>query len=459
MAWDYFVILAGMRTGSNLLQETLDAHPGIACHGELFNPVFVGHARADRMWGIDLAARNADPLALIARMRAKSDGLPGFRLFPDHDPRVLAHVLEDPRVAKIVLTRNPLEQYLSHRIAQATGQWRLGDATGARTARVRFDADGFAAHLADRQAHLRRIEHAFQVTGQTAFRLDYADLTDPDVLAGLARFLGVSGGLSTSGRTKKQNPAPPEELVDNPDEMLAALARSEFLTGASAAVWEPRRGPGMPRHVAGVRAPLLFLAMDTGGDPGVEGWMAALDGVDPSALRRGFTQRDLRAWRRDNPGARSFAVVRHPGHRLHAAFRALVAEAAHPRAQGIVQGYGVSLPEGGFDDPATERIAYLAFLGFVAANLDGQTGLPVHPSWATQAALLDGVASAVLPDAVLRADRLEKGLAWLAAEVGREAPAVALPPSPPPPFADDPEVAAAVARAHRRDMLAFGFGA
>ena len=454
MAWDYFVILAGMRTGSNLLQETLDAHPGIACHGELFNPVFVGRARADRMWGIDLAARNADPHALIARMRAKSDGLPGFRLFPDHDPRVLAHVLDAPRVAKVILTRNPLEQYLSHRIAQATGQWRLGDATGARTARVRFDADGFARHLADRQAHLRGIEHALQVTGQTAFRLDYGDLTDADVLAGLARFLGVDGALAPSTRTKKQNPAPPEELVENPGEMLAALAGPEFLTGdAAAAVWEPRRGPGMPRHVAAARAPLLFLSLDPGGDPGVEAWLAALDGVVPGDLRRGFTQRSLRAWRRANPGVRSFAVVRHPGHRLFAAFRMLAASPAAPRAQAIALGYGVDFGAKG----DAQRLAYLAFLGFVAANLDGQTGVPVHPSWATQAALLDGVAAAVVPDAVFRADRLEQGLIWLAAEVGRKAPDAALSPVPPLPFAGDPEVAAAVARAHRRDMLAFGF--
>jgi LPS sulfotransferase NodH len=448
MVWDCFVILAGMRTGSNLLQETLDAHPGIACHGELFNPVFIGRAGADRMWGIDLPARNADPMALIARMRAKSDGLPGFRLFPDHDPRVLAQVLDDRRAAKIILTRNPLEQYLSHRIAQATGQWRLGDAKGARIARVRFDAAEFAAHLADRQAHLARIERALQMTGQTAFRLDYADLTDPVVLAGLARFLGVPGDPVPSVRTKKQNPAPPEDLVENPAEMLAALAAPEVLIGA-AAVWEPRRGPGMPRHVAAARAPVLHLSLDPGGHPGVEAWLAALDGGTVADLRRDFTQRSLRAWRAAHPGARSFVVLRPPGQRLWAAFRSLAADPALARAQAIARGYGVDV--GG--DP---RTGYLAFLRFVAANLDGQTGVPVHPSWATQAALLAGVAEAVVPDAVLREDRLAQGLAWIAAEVGLPAPPVSLPAPGPDPWVGDAEVRAAVVRAHRRDVVAFG---
>jgi LPS sulfotransferase NodH len=457
MGWDSFVILGGMRTGSNLLQETLNTHPGLVCHGELFNPVFVGKARADRLWGIDIAARNADPVALLDQMKERTEGLPGFRLFPDHDPRVLDHVLADRRVAKIVLTRNPLDQHISHRIAQATGQWRLGDAKGARSATVRFDPAAFQTHLEERQAFLRKVDHTLQTTGQTAFRLDYADLTDAAVLTGLARFLGVEGGLAPSDRTKKQNPAPPEELVENPDEMLATLAGAEFLTGDSAAAtWEPRRGPGMPRHVAAAAAPVLFLALDPGGHERVEAWLAALDGAGTEALQRGFTQRSLRAWRQRNPGARSFTVLRHPALRLHAAFRMRIAAADSGLSQAIARGYDVPLPADGFPDRIAERAAYLAFLRFVAANLDGQTGVSVHPSWATLAALLSGVAGAVVPDVVLREDRLATGLAWLAAEVGLDAPAIPE-ATVTDPWDGDAEVAAAVARAHRRDFNAFGF--
>jgi hypothetical protein len=116
----------------------------------------------------------------------------------------------------------------------------------------------------------------------------------------------------------------------------------------------------------------------------------------------------------------------------------------------------VPLPVGGFDDATAERAAFLAFLGFVAANLNGQTGVAVHPSWASQSALLAGVASAVVPDIVLRYDRLASGLDWLAAEVGRSAPPVATKEEAGP-WDNDAEVAEAVARAHRRDFTAFGF--
>ena len=34
--FDLFVLLAGMRTGSNALEEALNLYPGLACYGEAF---------------------------------------------------------------------------------------------------------------------------------------------------------------------------------------------------------------------------------------------------------------------------------------------------------------------------------------------------------------------------------------------------------------------------------------
>ncbi len=41
--FDYFVVFAEMRTGSNFLETNLNAFEGIACYGEAFNPHFVGY--------------------------------------------------------------------------------------------------------------------------------------------------------------------------------------------------------------------------------------------------------------------------------------------------------------------------------------------------------------------------------------------------------------------------------
>ena len=71
-AFDYFVVLAGMRTGSNLLEEYLSAMPGVSSHGELFNPHFFGRPKETSQFGFTLETRDNDPIRVIAALRAAS---------------------------------------------------------------------------------------------------------------------------------------------------------------------------------------------------------------------------------------------------------------------------------------------------------------------------------------------------------------------------------------------------
>ncbi|MFT4620617.1 MAG: hypothetical protein ACI90Y_001947, partial [Polaromonas sp.] len=111
--YDYFVIFARMRTGSNFLERNLNSLPDLKCFGELFNPSFIAHARQKEYLGITLADREKDPMALVRRVQKEAPGLAGFRLFHDHDPRVRDEALRDPRCAKIILMRNPVDSYVS----------------------------------------------------------------------------------------------------------------------------------------------------------------------------------------------------------------------------------------------------------------------------------------------------------------------------------------------------------
>ena len=130
--FEYFVVLAGMRTGSNLLEEQLSAMPGIESHGELFNPHFFGKPETRKKWGLTTNQRDNDPVRVIELMKRAAEDLPGFRLFYDHDRRAIDHVLSDRGAAKIILTRRPIDSYVSLKIARKTGQWWLGDMTSAR---------------------------------------------------------------------------------------------------------------------------------------------------------------------------------------------------------------------------------------------------------------------------------------------------------------------------------------
>lgn len=460
--FDYFVIFAEMRTGSNLLEQNLGAVPGILCHGEVYNPTFIGRKNREELLGVTLAMREADPLGLLDRIIAAGVGLPGFRFFHDHDPRVLARCLEDRRCAKVVLTRNPLESYISLRIASQTGQWRLADVKTQKTALARFEAEGFERHLEARQAFQMQIQHALQVSGQTAFYIDYEDLADLAVLNGLAAFLGVEGrAAALPDKLKKQNPEALVEKVENPEEMEAALARLDRFNLSRTPNFEPRRGAGVPGLVAAEGAGLLYMPIRPGPDARVRGWMEAAGG----GLRRGFNQKSLRAWRQETGLHRSFTVLRHPLPRAHAAFCQHVVLGRFAGVRRVLRRlYKVRLPqemEPGAYDLAAHRAGFLAFLKFAKASLNGQASLRVDAVWASQAAVLEAYGRLAGPDLVLREERLQEGLDFLAAEVGCSAPKIA-PAEAEAPFAladvVDDEIEAACREAYQRDYATFGFG-
>lgn len=465
-AYDSFILFAEMRTGSNFLEANLNALDGVACLGEVFNPGFIGYPNRDDCLGVSREARDADPLALLERIRS-APGMNGFRFFHDHDPRACDAALDDPRVAKIILTRNPVDSYVSLKIARSTDQWKLTDVRRRRPARAEFDAAEFQQMLATLQDFQLKVLHRLQTSGQTAFHLAYEDLKDLDVINGLAAFLGLEARLKQLDQSLKiQNPEALDKKVSNFAEMEQALARLDRFDLGRTPNFEPRRGPQVPGFVAGAKVPLLHMPVRGGPEAQVEAWLAAAEGSS-GALERDFKQKTLRQWKRARPGHRSFAVLRHPAARAHAVFcERILLEGPGcfvDIRKKLQQRFKMPLPDRKATDWTVEqhRTAFLAFLDFLAANLNGQTPIRVDPHWATQSALIEGMAQFALPDQLIREDEMQDALPALAASVGlEEAPLPARAPEDAPfPLAriHDAEVEAKVADVYQRDYMTFGF--
>mgnify|MGYP000170973657 CR=1 FL=1 len=423
--FDLFVVFAEMRTGSNLLEDYLNQIDGVTCHGEAFNPNFIGYPKRDDILGVTHRQREDNPDRLLRAIRDKSEGLGGFRYFHDHDPRVLASILSDPRCAKIVLTRNPLDSYISLKIARATDQWKLTNVKNRKEAQAYFDLHEFERHLGKTQNFQLELMRALQVTGQSAFYIGYDDLHDTEVLSGLAHWLGAEANPDVfQANLKPQNPQPLSDKVANFSQMEVALRALDRFDLTRTPNFEPRRGPVVPSYVACARHPLLYLPIRSGPEERVTEWMTALDGGGADLITD-FNQKTLRGWLQDNPGHQRFTVLRHPLARAHAAFCDKILNSGPGTfakiRQQLERFHGLELPNNPQDpgyDPAAHKDAFEGFLRFLRANLNGQTGIRVDAHWASQVSCVQGMSDFCLPDRLLREEDLPEALPQMAEQLG-----------------------------------------
>jgi LPS sulfotransferase NodH len=468
--FQYFVVFAEMRTGSNFLEANLNAMPGVTCFGEAFNPHFIGYPNKTEILGLTQPDRDANPERLISRIQDEPGLIGGFRFFHDHDPRALELILNDPSCAKIILTRNPLDSYVSWKIAQQTGQWKLTNVKRRREALATFDADEFSQHVENAQKFQLKLLNGLQRSGQTAFYVAYEDLQDLEVINGLGAWLGAEAPLTELDNSlKPQNPQPVLSKVENPEAVVAALSGIDRFNLTRTPNFEPRRGGAIPSYVAGVQTGLLYMPIRSGPEAAIAKWLADLDNVAVKDLPQRMNQRDLRKWMREQPRHRSFTVLRHPVARAHHAFCTRILHTGPGSflqiRQTLRKQFKLPIPKDGPNDGYTRtahRKAFGGFLDFLKMNLSGQTPVRVDAVWCSQAQVLEGFSDFAPPDYILREDEVDTMLPWIAQQAGHAAPPIppVSAPDQPYPLEDiyDDEIEELVANIYQRDYLLFGFG-
>ena len=456
----YFAIFGAMRTGSNLLERSINQFSGLHCHGELFNPAFIGKRNQTELAGYTLSDREQDPQGLIAALAAQdTNTIPGFRIFDGHDRRITQLALQDPSCRRVFLRRDPLDSYVSLKIARKTDQWMLGNVKKRKTAQIIFDPAEYADYCAELSAYHADLRRVMSAAGQTAFEIGYSDLKDMSVLNGLAGYLGSDQVLNKLEEPiKRQNPEPLGQKVENYNEMCASL-KSGSATDGTARSTGPVIFRQMMRHFRANTADKLLYAHI----PGVDADPVAMWMADSPAQAVAFrNQKALTKWLEATPGAMSFTVVWHPVVRAYHVFCTRILSDGpdnypHIRKR-LADHHGVKLP-----DPypvSSEDVAgsFEAFCMFLKANLAEQTGIRIDKDWAPQDALLEALGSVLPVRRVVRADEVGD----FCATTRPDAPAIVVgDPSGFPPLEAiySKRIENLVRAAYARDYRKFGFEA
>lgn len=421
MSFAYFAIFGAMRTGSNLLERTLDHYQGLRGEGEAFNSHFIGKPKRTDHLGVSLAERNADPVGYLDRLVADDpDAIPGFRIFDGHDARMLDHCARDPACGKIILRRSPIDSFISLKIAQTTGQWMLMKDENRRLAKIRFDVEEFERYRALLDAHYARIRRIMLSAGQPAAEIDYDALTDLDAVNGLAAMIGSPERKEAlPDRIQRQNPVDWADKVENIEELTAYAGRDGFpAPKPAAAKFAPLDALVASRNFETIYAPvpgagaeeikrfLLDAAEDAGGGP--------------PDLAEGLKVKHIE--RRRKRGAFIFTFIRHPAERARDVFLRRIAgegDGAIPALQTLLErDYRAPSPREMAASEAARLAGFDAFLSFVADNLAGRTAFETAPDWIPQSALIAAYAEEAPIDFVGRIERLEEDAAYILNRLG-----------------------------------------
>ena len=400
-----FIMLGSMRSGSILLEKYLNQYNGLVCHGELFHKSFIGGQGCKSYLGIEIEARDKNPQLLLDAVQANDPHkITGFRFFQDHDKRVMHTALKDPLCAKVILTRDPIESFVSLQIALKTQQWLVSDIAHRKEVQIHFDLEAYATYLSYRTDYYAEIQKSLSATEQPFFEIDYSMLNEVKNINRLAAFLGDRQGKTALHEPiKKQNPGSLSSKIINIDEVRAALS-SPGLRGTKPPILTPvlESGTDVSRAYCCKNLPLAFGPVPGVPDLGVRNWLEALDNRVP---QNRFTSHRFTEWQAQHKDARFFSVVRHPVLRAYNAFINKIFTTEPSGYMGIRKvledQFGMFLPQGqitashnrralakigyGVDE---HRISFKLFLIFVAANLKNETKIRQDGKWQLQSEII-----------------------------------------------------------------------
>lgn len=213
-----FAIVSVGRSGSTMLQHLLDSHPEVRCHGEEIT-------KHPCVWSTQFGNLSMEQFLRDVRFVGPFRAI-GIRMMIEHslDFPETWDVLHRLGCRLIVNTRrNKLNQYISMKLARATGDWSSRGLYPET--RIRLDPDDFIAHA--RAWALLEAQTAAVLDRFPTMTVSYEAVLQGEGIDEMQRFIGVElQTLRTD--TVKARWQRREDVVENWDEVVSVLSRTRW---------------------------------------------------------------------------------------------------------------------------------------------------------------------------------------------------------------------------------------
>lgn len=240
-----FVILSVPRTGSNFLCSTLDSHPEVLCHPELFHLEHICYSKKYLKSGGERFStpqkRDRSPKSFMNQIWQQEFDCRaiGFKLMLWQNKRAFNLVLKNKSIKKILLFRNnKLKTYVSEKIAKKKKVWMTPESNlekkeqNARQLSITVKPKYFYEYITIVDKFYESLRKKLKVSNQVFLEIAYEELLGREneaVKLNILEFIGVSENPEyLKSNLKKQNPQPLSELIENFYELEEALKGTEL---------------------------------------------------------------------------------------------------------------------------------------------------------------------------------------------------------------------------------------
>lgn len=229
-----FIIIGPARSGSSLLCKLLDKHPNIRCELEHFyKSIYEDHAKKFK------TDDSVEIFKALSRVWKQTEGVTtqkinGFKfLFSnlwEKSEKIYKKLLKDKDIKKILITRNPLELYISSRICSiSTVDEKNWLGTKLHGTKIVFDKKQFINKI---QKDNENYTYALKTIQGNLITIDYKDICNTTCFKSIHEFLDVpyvSTQLLDWGHgSTKQNYTQMSYKVENFEEMVEYISTTPY---------------------------------------------------------------------------------------------------------------------------------------------------------------------------------------------------------------------------------------